>query len=301
VNLVAWGARRLCQRCAWRTIAGGFGNPLRVPISTPTRTALLVLLSALAAACSEDKSFAVVSVFSIVHPIDNVAQLRVNVTDGIDHEQLLYPEEPLDATAVLRLDPNTPAARPVTFSVSFRPVFKADVTFDVEALDGTLAPLGRGTSAPQALKLGQVTSAIVYVTPTCDPIAPATTCGDSYTCAPVCDQESRLNKLCFSAGQASPGESCTDTTDCVPGSGCFEFTTCSTVTQPVKTCRKFCASDPDCGAGSSCIADVSCGTVSTSLRICSRPCNPTGGATDGCAHGLLCFIYTGGITDCACP
>jgi hypothetical protein len=29
----AWGARRLCQRRAWRTIAGGFGNPPRVPMS----------------------------------------------------------------------------------------------------------------------------------------------------------------------------------------------------------------------------------------------------------------------------
>jgi hypothetical protein len=33
LNLVAWGARRLCQRRAWRTIAGGYGNPFRVPIS----------------------------------------------------------------------------------------------------------------------------------------------------------------------------------------------------------------------------------------------------------------------------
>ena len=28
--LIAWGARRLCRR---RTIAGGFGNPFRVPMS----------------------------------------------------------------------------------------------------------------------------------------------------------------------------------------------------------------------------------------------------------------------------
>ena len=30
-HLIAWGARRLCRR---RTIAGGFGNPFRVPMST---------------------------------------------------------------------------------------------------------------------------------------------------------------------------------------------------------------------------------------------------------------------------
>jgi len=50
--------------------------------ASPARTVLLVLLLALAATCSEDKSFVVVSVFSSVHPIDNVAQLRVKVTDG---------------------------------------------------------------------------------------------------------------------------------------------------------------------------------------------------------------------------
>ena len=43
--LVAWGARRLCQRRAWRTIAGGHGNPLRVPIS-----AMLLLLAGTAVA-----------------------------------------------------------------------------------------------------------------------------------------------------------------------------------------------------------------------------------------------------------
>ena len=31
VSLIAWGARRLCQRRAWRTIARGGGNPFRVP------------------------------------------------------------------------------------------------------------------------------------------------------------------------------------------------------------------------------------------------------------------------------
>ncbi len=261
----------------------------------PARTA--ILLSALAVACSEDKSFVVVRVLSSL-PIANVAQLGVNVTDGQYSEQLLYPETPQAATALLQLDPKTP----VTFSVSFRPTFKADVTVDVEALDVAQAPLGRGTGAPQPLNLGGVTYTTVTVTPpTCDPMAPATTCGDGYTCALVCDQNSQPNRLCFSAGRANPGEPCTDTTDCVPGSGCFEFTTCSTVAQPVKTCRKFCTSDADCGAGSSCIADVSCGNASTSLRICSRPCDSTGDATGGCAPGLLCFIYAGGITDCACP
>jgi hypothetical protein len=255
--------------------------------------ALAVLLLALAAACSEDKSFVVVSVLSPIHPIANVAQLRVNVTDGQYSEQLLYPETPRAATDLLQLDPNTP----VTFSVSFRATFKADVTFDVEALDRTPAPLGRGTSAAQSLRVGQVTSAIVDVVPTCNAMDPALTCGPGYTCALVCDQDSRQETLCYAAGQKEPGEACTDIADCVPGSACFEYTSCSTATQPVKTCRQFCNSDLDCGALSFCNTSVSCDNTSASLRICSRPCT----STAGCAVGLGCFTYAGGITDCACP
>jgi len=255
--------------------------------------ALAALLLALAASCSEDKSFVVVSVLSPVHPIANVAQLRVNLTDGQHNEQLLYPETPRTATALLRLDPNTP----VTFSVSFRATFKADVTFDVEALDGEQAPLGRGTSAAQSLRVGEVTSAIVDVVPTCSAMDPASTCGPGYTCALVCDQNSRSETLCYAAGNTEPGEACTDITDCVPGSACFEYKACSTATQPVKTCRQFCNSDLDCGALSFCNTSVSCDTTSAPLRICSRPCGPTA----ACALGLGCFTYTGGITDCACP
>jgi hypothetical protein len=263
---------------------------------TPISKLLLPVLL-LAAACSEDKSFVVVSVFSSVHSIANVAQLRVTVTDGQYNQELLYPEKPRPATALLQLDPITP----VTFSVSLRTMFKADVTFDVEALDTEGASLGRGTGGPYPLKVGQVTYATVDVSPTCDPMAPATVCGAGKTCALVCDKKSRPATLCFSAGQVNPGDSCTDITDCLPGSECFEFNapTCVNVAQPVKTCRQFCNIDSDCAAGS-CNSSVSCNPTSTSLHLCSRPCDPTGDATGGCAAGLLCFIYTGEITDCAC-
>jgi hypothetical protein len=263
--------------------------------ANPTRTALVFLLSALAAACSDAKSFVVVSVFSSVHPIANVAQLRVKLTDGQYNQQLLYPETPLAATALLQLNDTTP----VTFSVSLRTMFKADVTFDVEALDTGGASLGEGTSGPQPLNVGQVTYATVYLTPPCDPMAPAEICGAGKTCALVCNQDSRPEMLCFSAGQVNPGDPCTDITDCLPGSECFEFKACSTAAQPRKTCRQFCNVDSDCGAGS-CNTSVSCDTTSTSLHLCSRPCDPTGDATGGCAAGLFCFIYTGEITDCAC-
>ncbi|HJX54247.1 MAG TPA: hypothetical protein VJ801_15885 [Polyangia bacterium] len=264
----------------------------------PLRTALpVLLLLALAAACSEDKSFVVVSVFSSVHSIANVAQLRVKVTDGQYNQQLLYPDKPRAATALLQLNDTTP----VTFSVSLRTMFKDDVTLDVEPLDATQASLGRGTGGPYPLRVGQVTYATVYVSPACDPMAPTEICGAGKTCALVCDQNSQPEMLCFPAGPMNPGDPCTYTTDCLPGSECFEFNapTCVTVAQPVKTCRQFCNIDSDCGAGS-CNSSVSCKTTSTSLHLCSRPCDPTGDATGGCAAGLLCFIYTGEVTDCAC-
>ena len=262
------------------------------------RQMLLFLLLALAAACSDDKSFVVVKVLSTAHhPIANVAQLRVKVTDGQYKELLLYPEKPRAPTALLQLNETTP----VTFSVSFRTTFKDDVMFDVEPLDTTQASLGRGTSGPYPLRVGQVTYATVAVTPPCDPVAPAGICDAGRTCALVCDSDSRPEMLCYSAGQGNPGDPCADTTDCAAGSECFEFNnaTCSTVAQPVKTCRQFCNTDSDCVAGS-CITGVSCDGASTSFRLCSRPCTPTGDATGGCANGLFCFIYAGEITDCAC-
>jgi len=259
------------------------------------RTALVLLLSALAATCSEDKSFVVVSVFSSAHPIVGVAQLRVTVNDGQYNQQILYPDKPRAATALLQLNDATP----VTFSVSLRTMFKADVTLDVEPLDMEQASLGRGTGGPFPLRVGQVTYATVYVSPACDPMTPATVCGADKTCALVCDQNSRPEMLCFPAGQMNPGDPCTDITDCLPGSECFEFKPCSTAAQPRKTCRQFCNIGSDCIVGS-CNTSVSCNTTSTSLHLCSRPCDPTGDATVGCAPGLLCFIYTGEVTDCAC-
>ena len=260
------------------------------------RALLLILLAPLAATCSEDKSFVVVSVFSRGHAIPNVAQLRVTATAGQNQEytqEFLYPEKPRAETALLQLD----TATPITFSVSFRSTLKGEVAFDVEPLDTAQTVLGSGTSAPQPLSVGQVTYSTVYVSPTCDPMVPATSCGANETCAVMCDLKSRPQSVCFSAGTNGPGESCTALTDCVSGTECFgsQSNACS-----IKVCRKFCNSDTDCGTGSACNIGVSCSATSTQTHLCSRPCNPTGDATDGCAAGLLCFIYTGEITDCAC-
>jgi hypothetical protein len=255
-----------------------------------------ILLAALTAACSQDKSFVVVSVSSSGPPIDNVAQLRVRVTEGTSSEQLLYPETPRPATDLLRLD----ASAPITFSVSFPTTVTADVTFDVEALDGKQATLAWGTSGAQPLRVGQVMSVKVSVGRICDPTRPAAICDTGNTCALVCDKNSQPWTLCFSAGQGKPGDPCASTADCAAGSECFDFAACSTSAQPVKTCRQFCGNDSDCGTGAFCKTAVSCGQGSTALHLCSRPCDPTGAASGGCATGLTCFIYAGEITDCAC-
>lgn len=270
---------------------------MSLPLSKAVRGALLVLAGATATACSDDKSFVVVLVSSS-QPMANVAQLRVKVSDGQYSEQLFYPDTPRAATALLQLD----STKPVTFSVSLRTTFRDDVVLEVQPLDTAGAPLGAGTSGRQRLNLGQVTYVTVLVSPPCDPMAPATICEAGRSCALVCDSDSQPQMLCYTAGQGNPGDACTDTTDCAIGSECFDFTTptCPAPAQPVKTCRKFCNDASDCGVGSFCMTGVSCGQIGTSLHICSRPCNPTGDATGGCAAGLLCFIYSGEITDCAC-
>jgi hypothetical protein len=257
----------------------------------------IALLLALAAACSDDKSYVVVLVSS--RPaIANVAQLRVKVTSGSLSEQLLYPDTPRTATALLQLD----SAKPVTFSVSLRASFTDDVVLEVQPLDTAGASLGAGISGPQRLNLGQVTYVTVIVSPPCDAMAPAAICEAGQTCALVCDSDFQPETLCYAAGAGNPGDACADTTDCAIGSECFDFTTptCPAPAQAVKTCRKFCNGTADCGPGSFCLTGVSCGQTSTSLHLCSRPCDPTGDATGGCAAGLLCFIYSGEITDCAC-
>jgi hypothetical protein len=264
----------------------------------PAPFALLVSLVAIVAACSDDKSYAVVSVYSGVHPIPNVAQLRVDVNTQQFHQQLVYPDRPRASTSLLQLDSTTA----VTFSVSFRTMFKEAVTFTVEALDGAGVSLGKGTSAPQPINVGQVTYATVYVAPPCDPTSPATTCGTNQTCVLSCDKTTSLPQLtCSAAGLKNPGESCTDISDCLPGSECFEFKACSTAAQPRKTCRRFCNNDATCGSGSNCSATVACDGASTpTFKLCTRPCDPTGDATGGCAAGLLCFLYAAETTDCSC-
>lgn len=263
------------------------------------KTALLLLpLATMALACSDENSTVVVSVYSSAAPIPRVAQLRVRAQAGVYSQELLYPEKPRAEDALLELNSATAKATPVTFSMSFRPMFKGTVVFNVEALDPSQVVLASGASSPEQLRTGQVTNASVMVSPACDPLQPSATCGNGLNCAFVCDPETHQSRTsCMKSGLKSPGEICGDLADCAPGAECFEFT-CQGTT--IKTCRKFCASDADCGTDSACNLSISCSASTTKASICSRPCDPTGNATGGCVQGLHCFVYAGEVTDCAC-
>lgn len=256
---------------------------------------LLLSLATIAAACSDERSMVVVSVLSSGGPIARVAQLRVQATNGQSgeyHQELFYPEKPKSEDALLELNQT-----PVTFSMSFRPIFKGTVTFEVEALDPAKNVLASGRSSPEQLNVGQVTYSTVKVSPACDPMQPVATCGSGQNCAFVCDSNKQAKTVCVSSHLTKPGEVCSDLADCVPGSECFEFTCLGT---SIKTCRQFCTSDADCGTGATCSLSISCSASSSQARICSRPCDPTGNATGGCVPGLRCFVYSGEVTDCAC-
>jgi hypothetical protein len=255
-----------------------------------------LLLAALGLSCSENKSIVVVAVYSGDVPVSGVAQLRVQAVNGQlgeYSEVLYYPEKPRAETALLELS----KAQPVTFSLTFRSMFKGTVKFKIDALDGAQAILASGDSSPEQLGSGQITYANVRVVPPCDPMKPALTCGERQNCAFVCDAQKQAETVCLASGLTNPGDACGDLSDCAPGSECFEF---SCAGSPVKTCRKFCSTDADCGAGAACIALTPCSGSARKANICSRPCDPTGSATNGCAAGLRCFIYAGEVTDCAC-
>ena len=257
---------------------------------------IALLFATLSVACSDGKSIVVVSVLTDAQPIANVAQLRVRATTGQMGEysqEVLYPEKPRAENELLEIN----STKPVTFSMTFRSMFKGTVTFQVEALDVTQTVLASGESSSEPLSEGQITYATVTVRAPCDPLSPAIVCGNGRNCALICDSQDRAKLVCVAPGLKNPGDLCNDLSDCVPGAECFQFACAGT---SVKTCRQFCNTDADCGAGSVCNLDISCPASATRARVCTRACNPTGEATQGCVPGLRCFVYAGEITDCAC-
>ena len=194
----------------------------------------------------------------------------------------------------------------MTFSVQFSTSRGGPTTFGVEPLDvaGTVLGYGEAEAAIEKEKVFKVT---VLVTPGavrpvqgmdggCDPYQPAIACGAGQTCGLLCSAGQPAVGMCYVAGPALPGQTCTSNNDCSPGSQCFTFSASGC---PVMTCLRFCDSDAACGeAGAYCNLTIPCGTDFTA---CSRPCDPTGIGTQGCAAGLACYVYSDETTDCACP
>ena len=268
-------------------------------MKNPFLPLLLGCATVLSPACSDDESYAHVSVLSATDPIENVGQLRVHASLGGKQDLLNYPKTP---TGNLILNRTTP----VTFTIGFKDSYQGLATIEVEALAKTGENLGYGRTTAQ-VGGGNVARVEVRISPaairvtsggttpiSCAPTNPAAACGPNMTCGlPSCAEGEPIDGLCFPAGPGLPGNVCVNNSDCGVGSQCFSFEAkCQ-----VRTCLRYCNADSDCGeVDSYCNTPLNCGA-----RICSRPCDPTGTATTGCTSGLACFIYTGETTDCACP
>lgn len=258
----------------------------------------LLTLSTLAG-CADQESYILVSAYSDTDPIDKVAQLRVHATVGSAQDQLHYPRL---ATGNFRLSPTTP----ITFSVSLAEKYKGEALIEVEALAVNGDSLGYG-HATTAFRIGdttrldvrlfpsaiRVTNATGTSTISCSPTNPTETCGPNRTCSLMsCLKGEPQDGICYPAGPGQPGTTCIRNSDCSVGSQCFSFApSCD-----ARTCLRYCLTDSDCNDPSShCDTVLNCGA-----KLCSRPCDPTGTGRNGCAPGLVCFIYPGESTDCAC-
>ncbi len=260
------------------------------------------------AGCADD-TFALVSVSTSSGSLNDIAQLRVYVTNATSEDVLEYPTK---VSSPLRLD----EGRPVTFSVEFED-WSGPAVFEVEPLakDRTVLAYGRarvfverhavsrvavsvypGTTRPEHRQGGVLSDGELA----CAPHAPADACGtDGRTCGLLCsvDGSSPAVSMCYVAGAGAPGDACTSNRDCAPGSQCF---TLSSAGCSIMTCLEFCSDDDECGDSNAfCNLPVPCGD--RTFFACSRPCDPTVTKDNGCATGLGCFVYSGDTTDCACP
>ncbi len=266
------------------------------------RIALVSVL--LAAGCSSSsKLYALVSVTTSSGELD-VAKLSVQVQNGSFVETLTYPVP----GAALKLN----ETMAVSFSVGYGNGHRGQLQVRVTALGTDDLPSGYGEGMA-AIRSEHVTEVAVQVTPgrlppgrtdggvrvdaptlACEPTAPAAKCGGGETCSVGCRVDGTPTGRCTMAGPKKPGEACSETVRCEPGSQCLDYG-CN----GVQLCRNFCNNDSDCGQGK-CATNLPCMKNPTGFRICTQPCDPTGTATDGCAAGLSCFLFEGETTTCEC-
>lgn len=275
--------------------------------------ALTGLLGLLAfAGCADGKSYVLLTMRldEASMPINDFATVEVTVSAGMLSDTLMYPARPGPTL-------NLTAARNVTLSVSFSDSISGEAMLSVRLLNLAGAAVGFGTTGV-TISSGRVAYATVnlsrmQVMPgdggapdggdgdsqanfACTP-ATASGCQAGFTCGVSCLVSGDPAAVCIQAGNKQPGETCTGSGECAPGSQCFRDL-CG-----VRVCRRYCNTDSECPTGGSCFTQVECSMPPrpTGVRICSQPCDPRGQAKTGCAEGLRCFIFPGEVTDCDCP
>jgi hypothetical protein len=255
-------------------------------------------LLAVIPACSDDKSYAVVTVRMAAGEVNDVAQFVVYVENGPTRNSILYyPQVPRGTRdGTFRLTPQDSIDFSVSFASSYAGLLKIGVearnvneVLGYGAAEKSIDPghkieldvsIQRGARAPV---LGVPDAGAPDTSPVsaCAFTNPAATCGPGQTCVVSCSGAMPLGK-CAPGGTGKDNDLCRDNQDCEPGTQCFNYT-CGRV------CRKFCNTDADCSGGS-CNRRVSC-NMPTEQRYCSRACDPRGTATGGCPGSFRCLLF----------
>jgi hypothetical protein len=260
-----------------------------------------------ASACTDERSYVVVTVRAAEGEFTDVAQLLVRVWNGPDQDLLYYPRT---LTGKYRFT----GTETIDFSISLSTSRSGSIRVGVQPLDSGGRSLGYGQQE-RPIDPGHTLRMTVDVShgaqpppedgsdagvrpdglgdsrSTCEPTSP-TTCGAGRTCWVGCFSTEGVAQ-CTTAGARKPGEACTTTADCQPGTQCLSFG-CGSV------CVRHCRTDGECSGGR-CNRGIPCGSRDTGYRFCSQPCDPRGDGIGGCAAGLACRLSSGDLVSCECP
>jgi hypothetical protein len=277
------------------------GAPLRLGAA-----GLLFALALFGAACSSDKSYAVVTLRMSQGELTGVKRFLVYVENGPSRQKVLYFQQ--QEIAELRLTPT----ETTTLSVSFNSNYAGNLRVGVEARDSLDAVLAYGVAEKMidpghkidldvALTRGAIAPPLGSGQPdaggeagiplsACMPTAPAM-CGAGKTCVVDC-VGTNPDGRCATGGAGKDGDACVANLDCEPGSSCIPYK-CGGL------CRKFCATDADCPEGV-CSQRIVCGQTPTEHRYCLRSCDPRLAAPNACPGNHKCLLFVGARTACDC-
>lgn len=278
-------------------------RPTVPTVRGPALLALTLVLAGLGPlACSDDKSYAVVTVRMADGELTDIAQFVAYVSNGPARQSVLYyPQSPRGTRDGFRLTPQDT----IDFSVSFASSYAGPLRIGVEARtlndvlgygasEKTIDPghkieldvaIRRGDRAPVlGVDAGAPPDAAddAAAVSSCDFVNPST-CSSGETCVVKCSGDGVALGQCIAAGTGKDGDLCRVNSDCERGSQCFTYA-CGRI------CRKFCNSDNDCPGGT-CSRKVSCDGKASQQRFCSRGCDPRGAAKDICQGDLRCLMF----------